>query len=362
MRSKLKIILTLFFILGIIGIFIFIFLIYGPFNIFRDWLINTSMSTRSHKYIAKIFYDDNTIEDSLIRNSISSFNFPSNLEDIKFVDYSKIENVKYENKYEEQILSKDKKNNDYKIIKIEGKKYSGYLAVIYDSSRIEVAITKYLGKNGQYLTKISEQNNAYVAITGGGFVDPNGNGTGGEPLGITISNGKLIHETFYNKEILKGGLVGITSDNKLYLGNITSKQAQMMGIRAGVSFGPYLIVNGVSADISGIAGGLSPRTAIGQRKDGIFLFLVLDGDRTLGQGASYQDVLNIMENYGAYNASCLDGGTSTGMTVKNKLINNPTTKSGKHSSRPISTAFILKSDNEDNGDYLVVKSKVEEVN
>ena len=135
-----------------------------------------------------------------------------------------------------------------------------------------------------------------------------------------------------------------------------------MGIRAGVSFGPYLIVNGVSADISGIAGGLSPRTAIGQRKDGIFLFLVLDGDRTLGQGASYQDVLNIMENYGAYNASCLDGGTSTGMTVKNKLINNPTTKSGKHSSRPISTAFILKSDNEDNGDYLVVKSKVEEVN
>ena len=61
MRSKLKIILTLFFILGIIGIFIFIFLIYGPFNIFRDWLINTSMSTRSHKYIAKIFYDDNTL-------------------------------------------------------------------------------------------------------------------------------------------------------------------------------------------------------------------------------------------------------------------------------------------------------------
>ena len=206
---------------------------------------------------------------------------------------------------------------------------------------------------------MSEQNEAYIAVTGGGFVDPGGHGTGGEPLGITIDNGELIHETFYSKEVLKGGLVGLTSDNKLYLGDISSKQAIAMGIRDSVSFGPYLIVNGISADISGIAGGRSPRTAIGQRKDGIFLFLVLDGDRTLGNGATYQDILEIMKNYGAYNASSLDGGTSTGMTVKNILINNPITKSGKHRTRPISTAFILKPDEEDNGDYSVVSNKIE---
>lgn len=86
--------------------------------------------------------------------------------------------------------------------------------------------------------------------------------------------------------------------------------------------------------------GLSPRTAIGQRKDGIFLFLVLDGDRTLGRGASYQDVLDIMAKYHAYNASCLDGGTSSGMTIDGIQINDPITKSGKHESRPIPTAFI----------------------
>lgn len=80
------------------------------------------------------------------------------------------------------------------------------------------------------------------------------------------------------------------------------------------------------------------------------MFLVLDGDRTLGRGATYQDVLSIMENYGAYNASCLDGGTSTGMTVNNKLINDPITKSGRHESRPIATAFILRADEEDNGE------------
>ena len=156
---------------------------------------------------------------------------------------------------------------------------------------------------------------------------------------------------------MKGGLVGITYDNKLYLGDITSKEALDMGIRDSVSFGPYLIVNGVEADTFGIAGGRSPRTAIGQRKDGIFLFLVLDGDRTLGRGATYQDIIEIMKNYGAYNASSLDGGSSAGMTVKNELINNPISESGKYRTRPISTAFILKADKEDNGDFTAIKDK-----
>lgn len=76
----------------------------------------------------------------------------------------------------------------------------------------------------------------------------------------------------------------------------------------------------------------------------------MDGDRTLGKGASYKDLLEIMENYGAYNATCLDGGTSAGMTINNKLINNPISQSGKHQSRPIPTAFIFKADDEDNGE------------
>lgn len=339
-KSMLKNILIVIFIIGNILIVSSLIVLYGPSYKFRDWFINTSMSTMKHKYLAKIFYDDKTITDSINRNSISDFSFGSNLEEIQYIDYSKSNNIEILNDYEKQIFDKD--DNNYKIINIIGEKYNGYLAIIYEPKKVDMVVTKYVGKDGQYLTKISEQNNASVAINGGGFVDLGGHGTGGEPLGITIDNGKLIHETKYNKEILKGGLIGLTEDNKLYLGDITSSQALSMGITDSVSFGPYLIVNGISADVKGIAGGLSPRTAIGQRKDGIFLFLVLDGDRTLGRGASYQDVLSIMENYGAHNATCLDGGTSTGMTVDNKFINEPVTQSGKHMSRPIPTAFILK--------------------
>ena len=63
-----------------------------------------------------------------------------------------------------------------------------------------------------------------------------------------------------------------------------------------------------------------------------------------------------MNNYGTYNASCLDGGTSAGMTVNNKLINNPTTQNGEHGTRPISTAFILKADEENNGDSSIINN------
>ena len=281
MKKGLKIFFIIILIIFTIFIYISLFLLYGFNNKFRDWLIYTSMTTMNHKNIAKLFYDEETIKDCMNRNYISEFSFNTNLEEIEVIDYSKLEDIKYKDEFEEEILNKSKDNNDYKIIQISGEKYNGYLAIIYDPSRVEIAVTKYLGEAGQYLTSFSEQNNAYISLTGGGFVDLGEHGTGGEPLGITIKDGELIHETIYNKDILKGGLIGITNEHKLFLGDITSSQALKMGIKYSVSFGPFLIVNGESADIAGIAGGLSPRTAIGQRKDGIFLFLVLDGDRTL---------------------------------------------------------------------------------
>ena len=58
-----------------------------------------------------------------------------------------------------------------------------------------------------------------------------------------------------------------------------------------------------------------------------------------------------MEKYGAYNASLLDGGTSTGMTLNHKFINNPSTMSGQNRSRPIPTAFILRPDDSNDGEF-----------
>ena len=345
-KNKLKIwqkILITFFILGILGVVSLAVLLYGPYSGFRDWLITTAMTTMSHQYFATWFYDEETIAQVLDRNKVEETNEITDTSMTVVIDSEeKEEKIEYENEYERQILEKDPGNDDYKIIEITGKGYSGYMAVIYDPSRIKTVYTKKIGKSGEYLTTMAKDNDALIAINGGGFEDPNFNSNGANPLGITFSNGKLITSKSYNGQ---GGLIGFTEDDKLVLGKMNVAKAKELKIRDGVTFGPFLIINGKSSNVFGNGGwGTAPRTAIGQRKDGIVLFLVIDGRTLTRPGASMNDLIEIMERYGAYNAANLDGGTSSAMVVNNEIINDPIDSTGAHKTRYISTGFILTKD------------------
>ena len=336
-KKNVKKVLLVLVILAIIGVSTGGFLLYGPYSGFRDWLITTAMTTMTHQYFATWFYDDETIKASLAKNKVEEVNEITNTNTI--VINNTVEETVYENEYERAVLEKDHNNDDYKIIEISGKGYSGYLAVIYDPSIIKTVYTKKLGTSGQYLKQMAKDNDALIAINGGGFEDPNFNSNGADPLGITFSGGKLITSKTWRGT---GGLIGFTEDNKLVLGKMTVKQAQEMKVRDGVTFGPFLIINGKKSTILGNGGwGTAPRTAIGQRKDGIVLFLVIDGRTVTKPGANMNDLIEIMENYGAYNAANLDGGTSSAMVVNGEIINDPVDSTGAHRTRFISTGFIL---------------------
>ena len=335
-RNWKKIWLTLI-ILAIIGTSSGGFLLYGPYSGFRNWLITTAMTTMTHQYLETWFYDDQTIQEVLAKNKVEETDEITNTNTIIVNKTSS--KKEYANEYEKAILEKDSNNEDYKIIEIEGKGYSGYLAAIYDPSRIKTVYTKKLGTSGQYLTQMAKDNDALIAINGGGFEDPNFNSNGADPLGITFSGGKLITSKTWKGS---GGLIGFTQDDKLVLGKMTVKQAQDMKVRDGVTFGPFLIVNGKPSKVLGNGGwGTAPRTAIGQRQDGIVLFLVIDGRTVTKPGADMNDLIEIMQKYGAYNAANLDGGTSSAMVVDGKIINDPVDSSGAHRTRFISTGFIL---------------------
>ncbi len=345
-HKKLKIFFIIICILGILGMCTGLFLLYGPWNGFRDWLVTTAMTTMNHQYFATWFYDDQTIDHILSRNRVIESSTPSNPDLIEIKDYEEEEpeEIVYANEYERQVLEKDPNNDDYKIIEIKGDGYQGYLAVIYDPSRVHTVVTSKLGSRGEYLVDMAKDHNALVAINGGGFVDPNFNSNGSTPLGITISNGELKTSASYNGA---GGIIGFTEDDKLVLGKYSLSQVQSMGIRDCVTFGPFLIVDGVSSEVLGNGGwGDAPRTAIGQRQDGIVLFLVLDGRRAGMMGADMDDLIEIMENYGAYNAANLDGGTSSVMAINGELINDPIDSTGAHKTRWIATGFILSPEEE----------------
>ena len=316
------------------------FLLYGPYPNFRNWLITTAMTTMSHKYLATWFYDDETINQVMQDNYVKESDEVTDLNAISFVDYSNSK-VMYKNKYEKEILTHDE-GASYKLINIDGDGMRGYLIAIYDPSKVKVATASNMNSRGEMLTTIAEKNNALVAINASGFYDPGYVGNGGKPHGAVIQNGKLVSNL--SKSNVGGGIIGFTNDNKLIMGKMTAEEALNKGVRDAVEFGPFLIVNGEPSFIKGNGGwGTAPRTAIGQRKDGIVLFLVMDGrDYVHGiDGVGMVELTEIMMNYGAYNAANLDGGTSCGLVIDGKLTNQPVNGSGKKTTRAIPNAWIV---------------------
>lgn len=323
-------------ILAIISLMIFF--AYGPVTYFRELWITSAMTTLNHKYLATWFYSQETIDAVMANNIIVESEEETNVDDIIYIPNRQIST--YASKYEEEILKRDPNNSDYKIIPITGAKYKGHLAVIYDASKVSLAQSKLLGTRGDLITTFAKSNNAKIAINAGGFVDEGGHGNGGSPTGIIISNNKLIWEA--DIPGLSGGLIGFNQKNILVLSRQSANDAIKNGIRDAVSFGPFLIVNGKASFVKGNGGwGLAPRTAIGQRRDGIVLMLVIDGRQSHSIGADMLDLVEILQNYGAYNASNLDGGSSTAMVVEGKVINKPSSPA-KDSLRYIPNAFIMK--------------------
>ena len=350
-KIKSNIIFKIFIFIYVLGCTFFITLLYGPYDGFRNWLITTAMKTGSHQYLCKWFYNDNEINTVINGNYIIEIDEET---DISLID--KKEEIIYENEYEKQVLDRNK-NDKYKIIELEVNGQKAYLAVIYDPSKITVGVTSRIGVAGQYATKMALDHKALLGVNGGGFYDPGNNSTGGMPTGVTISNGKVITDNNYSTETQSGGLIGFNKDNILVLMKYpTAKKALEANIRDGVSWGPFLIVNGKESFVKGNGGwGYAARTAIGQRKDGIVLLLVVNINATRTKGADMVDLTQIMKNYGAINAANLDGGTSSVMVLPKKealkyrntcdseycYINDPIDSTLSHRTRGIATTILL---------------------
>ncbi len=316
-----------------VGCSSFLFILYGPFDNFKTWLITTAMATMNHQHYCKWFYNTDEINKVLASNSVGRSDSDTDPGLITFD-----EEVEYANEYEKAVLQRAE-DTIYKIIEFEVNGCDAYLAVIYDASKISVGVSKNIGRSGQYIYDMAREQGAVLAINGGGFYDPNYNSNGANPIGVTIADGKIITDEVYNS--MNGGIIGFDLENRLVLlRDATAEDAVKYGLRDAVTMGPFLIVNGQMADIKGNGGwGYGARTAIGQRKDGIVLMLVVDSNEFRTKGASIKDLAVIMEQYGAVNAANLDGGTSSALVINNKIINDPINSALQHKTRGIPTIF-----------------------
>ena len=291
---------------------------YGPWDYLRNLYINTAMNTMDHKYLARIFYSEEKINEVMNSNYFVSIDDDVNLDDIVI---NTGEKTKYKDEYEKQLLTREDGNSLYKLINLKVGSADAYLVAIYEPTKVQLISKEKLGtQSGERIITMCERYGGVVCINGGGFVDY-GYGSG-IPIGYVIEDGEI---TWSDGDIntKTENIIGMTKDGKLKLmSNATGKEALEAGIMDGLTFGPFLIVNGKSLEIVGDPWGRSPRVAIAQRKDGVMMFLVIDGENYIN-GASLQDVVDTLLKYGAYNAANLDGGTSSTLIINNKLINNP---------------------------------------
>ena len=201
------------------------------------------------------------------------------------------------------------------VSEIVGSGYRGKIMLVDDPSRVFLGSTAYKNQTGMRILDMMEQYGAIAGINASGFQDPGGEGNGGVVTGMSCSQGEYWGEfvTYY-------GSIVLTTDNKLVVGNI-SVWDTYTNIRDGIQFSPVLIANG-EKQVSGSAGyGLQPRTAIGQRADGVIALLIVDGrDVSHSIGCTVGDMADILLSYDIINASSCDGGASSVLAYKGEVI------------------------------------------
>ena len=218
------------------------------------------------------------------------------------------------------------------IIEVSGDNYKGKLCIVKDASRFGVVKTRYLGY-GQTVKDMTNDNGGILGINAGGFDDPEGLGTGGEPSGLVISNGNIVNEL---GEYDYYSTAWMDTSNNFNVGTHVNFET----VRDAVQFFPILVANGKKV-VSGSYGlGIQPRTAIGQAVSGDILILAIDG-RQLGYslGTDVSECADILIKYGAWNTMNMDGGSSTELVYKGLTINKPS--SVGENGRSIATAWIV---------------------
>ena len=197
---------------------------------------------------------------------------------------------------------------------IQGNTFTGYVLLVKDPSRLFVGTSSDFkqGLVGMNIFDMAKKENAVAIINAGEFADPGGSGTGNNPMGVTFSKGECVWN-----DSLKRTFIGFDKNDRLVVTEpMTKAKAEELGIRDGVSFqnGNVLITSedgNVSIHYADNNTGTAQRTSIGQAADGTVILLVTDGRSASSLGATRNDVIDVMVQYGAVTAGMLDGGSSS---------------------------------------------------
>lgn len=305
--ARIGIIMGLTLVMLVIGLYAIMWIcVNGPSPLAKDLFVLSVRESSAGGFLASIYCSDEEIAEIEERNKVAS---TDEITDTSIIQIGTVVDKDNGDADEDTELKENEIAPGIIVEDVSGTTFKGKMMIIEDPSRIFVGTLEKYSKeqHGYTMLEYIDVYDAAGGINAGGFWDDGGGGIGGMPEGVVISEGELRFGEL--DEVYE--IIGFTEEHVFVVGNMTAQAALDMGVRDAVSFGPVLIVNGVPNEISGTGGGLNPRTAIGQRSDGAVLFLVVDGRQASSLGASMNDLINVMLEYGAVNAANLDGGSSS---------------------------------------------------
>lgn len=224
-----------------------------------------------------------------------------------------------------------------KVEDISGPRWKGKKIYVYDPTSIRVVVPSKSGE-GERITSMVARTGAVAGVNGGGFDDPSGLGNGFAPIGLIISGGDILY-TEYTSSIPQQ-VVGFTDKGLMIIGKYSIDDLLKKNIKEAVTFAPRIIANGIPLIKSGNGGsGIQPRTAVGQRADGVVIFVVIDGRQTSSVGATEKEVQDLFMAEGVINAGFLDGGASSELVTQQEgLVTSPSSRFGE---RRLPSAFLV---------------------
>lgn len=204
----------------------------------------------------------------------------------------------------------------------EGETFTAHIMVIRNPANVYLATSTddfSTETPGISMDAAMDKENAIAAINASYFWD-DGSGSlavGSLPAGLVLSHNTVVWDKFHDL-VPEKGFVGFNQDNILIVSDtMTAEEAGILGIRDGCAGGPILMINGKPVEeIYTGQSGYNPRTAIGQRADGAVLFVCAEGRSSESLGATYGDIIRIMEEYEAVNACMLCGGSASNMLYR----------------------------------------------
>ena len=299
-------------------------LFYGPFQNAKSRFVGTAMGSMHFNFLATTFLSQDEINKIL----------------------GKTDQSDDQNSDDSLVNVPTKSDNTIKYEVLEGNKsFIGHVLTVSNPRRIHIGYTSKLNdanKAGETTSQIALNNGAEAAVNGGAFTDESNSSlwsaNGGTPSGVIIRDGKTVYDDTAGA---KSGTIAM-ANGKLLIGKYTTKQLLQAGATEAVGYKTTLLVSGGSmTPMSGDGGdGSSPRTLIGQKKDGSILLVVLDARiESMREAATLKEAQEVMYKLQCVTAGTLDGGKSATMFFKDDVVNNPSYAYGE---RSIPTAIIVK--------------------